>query len=271
MKLSDLAASEVNHVLVIGDPGSGKSTLVAQLATRYKLLWISMDNGHSILRKLPQEAQDNIELVVLPDTRDYPVAVDTFREIMKYKPVAICATHGKHNCSACKLAQLPFTQVDLGTLQKDWIVVLDNISQLSDSYMSLICKGQPVDYKPKLDDWGSLRFHLFKMLGDLQVAPFNLVAIAHCVEEAMTDGSKKIMPLVGSSNTAPKVGGYFDHVVYCSVINKSHKAGSSTTYITNVLSKSRTDIAVENYPAPTLIPFVDGAYPKPTLKGAEKK
>lgn len=271
MKVDSLTAASVNHVLVIGDPGSGKSTLVGQLAAKYHLIWVSMDNSHSVLKKLPQEVRDNIELVVLPDTRDYPVAVDTIREIMKYKPVSICDTHGKHSCSHCKTGNLPFTVVDLGNVPRETVVVLDNISQLADSYMSLICKGQPIDYKPKLDDWGSLRFHLAKFLGDLQVAHFNLVATAHCVEEAMTDGSKKIMPMVGSSNTSPKVGGYFDHVVYCSVVNKNHKAGSSTTYITNVLTKSRTDIAVEKYDAPTLVPFFDGTIPKIELKGEVKK
>jgi len=271
MKLSQLEESAVTHVLVMGDPGSGKSTLVSKLALTHKLIWISMDNGHSVLKKLPQEAQDNIEIVVLPDTRDYPVAVDTIRDLMKYKPVSICATHGKTGCSVCKTAGRPFTEVDLGKVPADTIVVFDNISQLADSYMSLICKGQPVDYKPKLDDWGSLRFHLFKLLGDIQVAPFNIVCISHCMEEAITDGTKKIMPLVGSSTTAPKVGGYFDHVIYCNVLNKSHRAGSSTSYITNVLTKSRTDVVIEKYPAPTMLPFFDNTIPKISLQGEVKK
>jgi hypothetical protein len=271
MKLSQAATNIFTHVLVMGDPGSGKSTLVSQLAKRKKLIWFSFDNGHSVLKKLPLDAQDNIELVVVPDTRDYPAAVDCVRALLTYKECNFCYQHGKNNCSVClKATPEQFTKVNLGAVPKDTVVVIDNLSQLADSYMSLICKGQPVDYKPKLDDWGSLRFHLLKLLGDIQVAPFDLIAICHTIEEVITDGSKKIMPMVGSSTTAPKVGGYFDHVVYCSVQNKTHKAGSSTSYITNVLTKSRTDIAIENFPAPDLLPFITGEIPKMELKGEKR-
>lgn len=266
MKLSQLDANPPQHVLVMGDPGSGKSTLVSQLAEKgWNLIWISMDNGHSVLKKLSPAAQDRIELIVLPDTRDYPVAVDTFRDLFKFLPCSICYIHGKNGCSVCKKDGGGFTNVDLGHVPPNTIVVFDNLSQLSDSYLSLICKGKAVDYKLQLDDWGSLRFHLFKALGDIQVAPFRLVALCHCVEETNTDGSKKIMPAVGSSTSAPKVGGYFDHVVYCNVMNKSHRFGSATTYAMNVLTKSRSDVKIEELKdasdksgktlAPSLLPF----------------
>lgn len=275
MKLFSPTAKEPQHVLVFGDPGSGKSTLVSKLAEAgWKLIWISCDNGHSILRKLSPEAQSRIELIRLPDTRNYPVAVDAVRELFKYEPVSLCDIHGKSGCSVCTAAAASFTRINLGAIPADTIVVFDNLSQLSDSYLSLICKGKPVDYKLQLDDWGSLRFHLFKFLGDIQVAPFNFIGIAHAVEEEMVDKSKKIMPAVGSSNFAPKVTGYFDHAIYCHSRNGKHVAGSMTTYQPNLVTKSRTDIAIELMPVPDLAPFFDGAPPKvdvatPLLEGAK--
>lgn len=184
---------------------------------------------------------------------------------MKYVPTKICYRHGKAGCTVCmKDFPADFTEVQsLRQLPATTIVVFDNLSQLSDSYMSLICKDKPVDYKLQLDDWGSLLFHMKKALMDIQQAPFNLAAIAHAVEEAITDSSKKIMPAIGSSQFAPKVGGYFDHVIYTSVLNKSHRAGSASTYQTNVITKSRSDISIETSgvggkQGTSLVPFFDG-------------
>lgn len=257
MKLSEASIGYPSHVMVFGDPGTGKTTLASKLtAAGFRLLWVSCDNGHSVLQKLTPAQQDLIELVVLPDTREYPIAVDAFREMFKYGDVHLCNAHGKHKCSKC--AAIPaatFTDFNLSKLDRSWILVLDNLSQVSDSYMSLITKGQPVDYKLKLDDWGSLRFHLSKGLTDIQQAPFNICCLAHAVEEEIVDGQKKIMPMVGSSTFAPKVCGYFDHAIYCKVLNKKHAYGSSTTYSINVLTKSRTDVEIETLKEPSLAPF----------------
>lgn len=263
MKLSSPVAKEPQHILVFGDPKIGKSTLVSQLAEDgWNLIWISSDNGHSILRKLSATAQSRIELIRLPDTRDYPVAVDAFRRLFSYQPCNFCDTHGKHDCSVCATANNSFTKINLCSIPADTVVVWDNGSQLSDSYLSLITKGKPVDYKLQLDDWGSLMFHLKKGLMDIQVAPFHFIMIAHAVEEAMTDGSKKIMPAIGSSQFAPKVGGYFDHVIYCHGQNNKHKFASGSTYMNNVVTGSRTDVLIEKMDTAKLAPFFDGAPPK---------
>lgn len=266
MKPSQAVVGYPSHVLVFGDGGTGKSTLVSELTKHgFRLLWISMDNGHSILQKLTPAEQDLIELVVIPDTRDYPTGVDAFRESFKYNDVHICNMHGKHNCSVCaKDTAAIFTDYNLKKMDRNWIVVFDNLSQLSDSYQSLVCKGKPVDYKLQLDDWGALLFHLKKGLGDIQQAPFNICAIAHAVEEKNTAGENKIMPMVGSSQFAPKVTGYFDHAVYCKVMNREHRYGSSTKFAINVLTKSRTDVEIEAMKEASLAPFFLPPLPKGT-------
>lgn len=261
MKIDDDSKWQASHVIALGDPGSGKSTLTAQLAEAgFQLIWISLDNGHRILRKLSAEAKARIELIRLPDVKDFPIGQETIRKIFENKSriLKICDTHGMVDCKACA-GKAPFTIIDKNKLVKEnTVFVVDNLSQLSDSYQAQVTKDKPVDYKLQLDDWGALKFHLTAQLTNMQQFEFNLVATAHIVEEINELKEKKIMPAVGSSTFAPKVCGYFDHVVMCHLENKSHKFGSSTTYRVNFQTKSRTDVAIEGMKEASLVPFFDG-------------
>lgn len=260
MKLSAVAALyHPQHILVYGDPSVGKSTLVSKLAEAgYSLKWLSLDNGHHILQKLSPAAQERVELYNIPDTRGYPVGVDTLRVLLDRKNLHICDLHGKQDCGPCKAATKTFSDLDLTTLTKQDIIVIDNLSQFSASVQSLVVKDKAIDYKLQLDDWGALKFHLEKYLTDIQQYPFNIVCIAHAVEEEMVDKTKKIMPAVGSSTFAPKVGGFFDHVIYCNIQGGSHKFGSKSTYRPAIITKSRSDVVIETMAEASLVPFFDG-------------
>ena len=61
-----------------------------------------------------------------------------------------------------------------------------------------------------------------------------------------------------SRNTAK----YFDHVVYCEVKNRKHSFASSTTYAGNILTGSRTDIALEADATPSLLRIFTGSNQK---------
>lgn len=247
-----------SHVALMGDPGSGKSTLAGKLATEgFKLIWFSTDNGHKVLEKLPDAALDNIELVRLPDTRAWPVAWTTLNKFFDCNTLMhICERHGSHECSVCKKEPTAgWTDVDSRNIPLDTIVVIDHGSQLADSCMNTVTKSQPVDYKPQLDDWGSLRFHLAALGKKMQAAPFHLLVLFQPEESKMEDGRSKLTPGWGSNNSSKTASQYFDHLVYCEVFNKSHKAGSSSTYSINAVAKSRTDIAIEKLDIPTLAPF----------------
>jgi len=164
MKLSDLAARSVSHTLLFGDSKSGKSTLVSKLANQgYKLYWISLDNGHGILYKLPAAAQDNIDIIVLPDVKNFPVAIDTCRKLLSGNETKLCHFHGVVECTPCKTNSQPFSTYHFNKNGPKDIVVFDHLTQLTDSCMALITKGKDIDYKPKLDDWGSLRFYMQRL------------------------------------------------------------------------------------------------------------
>ena len=71
----------------------------------------------------------------------------------------------------------------------------------------------------------------------------------------MEDKKMKIVPVAGSSNFSKTFAKYFDSVVYCELVNKNHRFGSSTGYGMNILSGSRNNIATEKLDKPSLLPF----------------
>lgn len=274
-----------NHVLIMGDPKTGKSTLAAALAeVRYNLYWISTDMGHTVIGKMSDEARGRVDLVVLPDTNEYPIAIETVRKLFKGGVNKICDTHGKVNCTKCTKEGKSFTtwNFDLLSPEKD-IVVLDHLSGTADSCFNLVCRGKKnntgsnkditvdgeTSYKPELDDWGALRKHMAELMLSIQNAPYNIICISHCTEAVLENKTKKLVPQVGSDATSRTVGKYFDHIVHCDISSASHKYGSATSYMASVMTGSRTDIAIENMEKPSLVPFFDGTIGKKKEQGEQ--
>jgi len=78
-KLSQVAKSATHTVLVYGPPKVGKTELVGALSEEFNLLWFDLEKGAATLYKLPVEQQDKIELISLPDSRSYPIAIERNR------------------------------------------------------------------------------------------------------------------------------------------------------------------------------------------------
>ena len=253
MKLSNKLPSATHRVLIFGAPKSGKTQLAATLASQYNLLWFDLENGYGTLLKLPQEQQEKVELVSIPDSKTFPIAIETMLKVVAGTKVEICEAHGKVACPLCKKDSLPTTTVELSTLGNDTVVVIDSLSQLSNSAIAFITKGQPDDYKMDFSDWGNLRTLVEKFLSQIQQARYNVVCISHEEEVEMEDGRKKIVPVCGSSKSSRNTAKYFDHVLYCELKNKKHITASSTTYANNILTGSRTDVFMEGDANPTLL------------------
>lgn len=250
--------SSVHHLCVFGDPKTGKSTLVAELAKRgYQLTWVSIDNGHAVLYKLPRDAQERIDLIRLPDTRDFPVGIATSLALSTGKSIKICDQHGQVDCSACRrVNDAAWSIVHPNSFSHNQIIVFDNISQLADSAMNFATEGKPDGYKSGYDEYRLQGFLMNKFLTALQNAPFNSICIAHVCETEIEDGRKKLLPLVGSVPFSRVSGKYFDHMVYCETRNQKHRFGSSSTFINNVVSGSRTDVVIEKMDTPSLEPIM---------------
>lgn len=252
MKLTDKIPSTTHRVLIYGAPKSGKTQLAAALAASYKLIWFDLENGYATLLKLPQTHQSNIELLSIPDSKVFPIAIETMLKVITGNPVSICEQHGKVSCPLCRKDNLPTTDIELAKVGADTVVVIDSLTQLTNSAIAFITKNQPDDYKMDFSDWGNLKAVVEKFLSQVQVARYNIVCISHEEEVEMEDGRKKIVPVCGSSKSSRNTAKYFDHVIYCDVKNRKHGAASSTTFANNILTGSRTDAILESEVNPSL-------------------
>lgn len=252
-KLIDKKVSKTHRVLVYGEPKSGKTELAARLSEKYKILFIDLENGYETLLKMPVSWQQNVEIVSIPDTKVFPIAIETVLKIVTGQPVEVCDEHGKVGCAICKKDSLPTTRVCLNELTDDWIVIVDSLTQLSNSAMNHLTKGQADTYKPEWTDYRNQGQLLDKFLSQVQQAKYNIVCVTHVVETELEDGRKKLVPVCGTTAFSRNTAKYFDHVVYCEVKNRKHNFASSTTYANNVLTGSRTDISLESVDNPSLL------------------
>jgi hypothetical protein len=253
-KLINKQASATKRVIVYGASFSGKSLLVGKLAEHFNLLWMDLENGHGVLYQLPPAFQEKIEIVALPDTRSYPIAIETMLKLVK-GPVDICELHGKVSCMVCKRNDADTVHVDVNSMQPDTILVIDTLTQLSNSAISNITKGKPDDHKLDYDDWGNLGKLLDIVLSHIQQASYNVIVISH-ENEVVTEGKKTTLsPTGGTRNFSRNITKYFTDVVYLERKNKKHTCISTTTSSTSVIAGSQSGVALENLGEPSLIPL----------------
>lgn len=244
MKLPDKKASSTHRVLVFGPPKSGKSLLAGKLAEKYKLIWIDLENGYDTLYQLPKEWQENIDVISIPDSRNNPIALDAALKIFQGKEVLICESHGIVNCPTCRKEQATFNRVCLNEIGPDTVVVMDSLSQLSVSVMNKRLGADNLD-KAEWDDYDYQSKALDAVLSQIQQANYNVVVISHEIEAVLEDGKTKLVPIGGTRNNSRNVAKYFGTVVYAEVKNRKHAFGSSTAYAGNILTGSRSNVALE--------------------------
>jgi len=258
MKLTERKISPSQRVLVFGGPKTGKTELAAKLAEVYNLLWFDLENGYATLLKLPREWQERVNIIAIPDTKVFPIAIETMLKVVTGKEITICMEHGKVACPICKKAEAPVETVCLDSLdpEKD-IVIVDSLTQLSNSAMNHLTKGESDTYKPEWSDYRNQGQLLDKFLSQVQQARYNIVCITHEAEVELEDKKKKLVPVAGTTNFSRNTAKYFDHVVYCDLKNKKHLAASSTGYANNVVTGSRTDVEIEGKEVPSLLDIFD--------------
>lgn len=268
-KLNTIPKTVANSVLVYGPPKTGKTKLVGDLTrSGFKLLYIGLENGHQTLFQLPPELQDLIDVVILPDTRSFPIGIETCLKIIKGGECYVNNTTGKVQApGVAKLKPEEHTRVCLSELGPDTIVVFDSITQLTNSAISHITKNEPDDYKLTYDDWGNLGKLMDIFLSHVQQAKFNVICISHETEAELEDGKMKIVPVAGTRNFSRNCAKYFGHVVYTEVKGGKHVFSSSTTAINKIVMGSRTDVALEKMSEPSLAPIFKGEVAKSENNG----
>lgn len=251
MKLTDYKAQSARHILIYGPPKSGKTAAIGKLASRYRLWYIDLEDSVKTLLNpeiLDATSLANIELIRIPDKQTYPMGIETILKILKGGKSTICHAHGKVSCPICvKDENAVQTTIDLSELRTDTdIVVIESYSQVAESAMNYIMRDQIAkdnfDSKMGWDEYGKQGRILERIGSTIQVAPFNIIVSSHETMVEMEDGTKKIVPIGGTSNASKVFGKYFDDIVYCEIINKSHRLISSTTGKSGVLAGSRAGV-----------------------------
>ena len=246
MKLTLKQVSPVHRVLIYGPPKTGKTQLAGALSQFKNLIWFDLENGYTTLLKFPEEWKERIEIISIPDTRSFPVAIETCLKVIKGSRVSICEQHGKVSCPLCAKESKPQTEVCLNELGEDTVVVFDSLTQLTASAIAHITKGKPDDYKLDYSDWGNLGKLMEIFLSHIQQASYNVVCISHETEAELEDGKTKLVPVAGTRAFSRNTAKYFDHVIYAEVKNKKHNFYSTTTSANNLNTGSRTGIALES-------------------------
>ena len=249
MKLSDYKAKSARHILIYGPPKSGKTAAIGALAAKYKLWYFDLEDSVKTLLNpalCPAENLNNIELFSIPDKQTYPMGIETMLKVLKGGNVTVCNQHGKVSCPICaKQADAIQTTINVNELSPERdILVIDSYSQLAESAMNYIMRDaiakDNYDAKAGWDEYGKQGRILERIGSTIQVAPFNIIVASHETLVEMEDGSKKIVPIGGTSNASKVFAKYFDDVVYCEIVNKTHRLVSSSTAKANVLAGSRS-------------------------------
>jgi len=128
-KVSTLTPSKTHRIIIFGAPKTGKTLLACKLAEYYDILLIDMEKGYETVFQLPKEWQERIELVALPDTRSYPIAIETCLKLVK-GPVSICNEHGKVGCMLCRREEKESIDIDLPHLGPGTVVIFDSLTRL---------------------------------------------------------------------------------------------------------------------------------------------
>lgn len=235
--------------IVYGPPKSGKTTLVAQLARKYKVIWIDAEHGfQTLFSALPKEFWPNVELIVVKDSQDTPRAIRMLTKLFKTQvPIKICQEHGDVACALC-LSKTDSYVLDPKKLDSSYVLVVDSLTQVSDSAMAhaLGQSGEMVFKKKEYTHWDNQGLLLKGILTSQQRFPCHTVFISHEEELQQEDGTNKLTPVGGSRNFSKTVTRYFDHVVYTSIRNKKHCINSTTTGDIRVQAGSRNQVDVKS-------------------------
>jgi hypothetical protein len=235
-------------VLIYGPPKSGKTAVVGQLAAAgFTLHWFDLESGVKTLMNpaiLPVEHRKNVKLFNLPDHRAYPVAIDAIRSLFKGGAKKYCYMHGVHNCPDCtKTTGRQWSEViDLAKFGDKDILVIDSLTQLSNSALAKVTRAgwlKDDEYKPTWDDYRAQGMYVDEVLGKIQVSNINICMISHEIDVEKDDKKEKIVPVGGTRNFSKTVAKYFDSVVYMHILNKQHRALSSSVASPSILTGSR--------------------------------
>lgn len=252
---------------IFGPPKSGKTRLFGQLAELgFRLHFLDLESGSNTLFDLSEEAKSRVNLIKIPDTVSNPCAANILASLVKFRgKVSFCEIHGNVNCIACKKEGLELTTIDLATFTNKDFLIVDSMTKLQSSVMALRIAqtGRPFDVKPEWDDYAIQGKTMEYILSFFEQVHFNFGITSHELEVDLEDGSKKLVPIAGSSNYSRTSGKFFDDVIYLRVEGQKYKAYSCATTNPKIACGTRSDVVLEKLPEITIEPFVRALLEQP--------
>jgi hypothetical protein len=123
--------------------------------------------------------------------------------------------------------------------------------------MSHITRAQKDDYRPEWDDYAIQGRLLDVIFSQMQGGNYNCVIISHAAMVGTEKSEKitKLVPIGGTSTYNRTFAKFFDDIVYCELLNGKHKFTSKTGASPQVITGSKSNIAIEDMAIPSLLPF----------------
>lgn len=256
MNLDDISVAPLEKILIFSDPNLGKTYAIGQLAAKFHLHWFDLENGIKTLLQptFPKEIRKNVTVYRIPDDATNPIAIETMLKIIQKRPVKICEAHGKVGCPVCIKSGGAMQDFDLSKLGPTDVLVIDGLNQLQQSAMASITKMRDDLYKPDWEDFRNQGALMGKILSVLQNGLNCHVAVtSHPIEVEMEDGSKKLVPISGTTNFSRNTAKYFDHIVYINLVGPKRKFTSLATTNPKISAGSRYSIDLSKDAEPSLL------------------
>lgn len=263
--LLEVGVNEVEHIILYGETGSGKTALVGLLSEFFHLLWFDGDKGlTTLVNILPPELLKRIHPIKIPDNTDYPIMCSTMLRTVTGRLVNLCTVHGTTDCPICKNTPgAKIYPVELNKLPRNWVGVMDSQTQFYSSVLAFAYykdtgknpgSGVPDDYKGDWDYRG-IAYQMCDKFGNyMKDLKCQWVSISHEVVTEMDDEvTKKVVPVGGSRNISSNYGHWFGSQIYAKRANNKHNFFSSTLYSGTVQTKSRSNIVLEAKRTPSLL------------------
>lgn len=274
--LAEYQQKATYRLCLFGRAKVGKSALAAQLARKYRLWWFDLEDGIKTALNpaiLPVEFWKNINVFPIQSTQKNPLGIETLLKVIKGTPCMICWDHGKVECAICRKDKKLENKICLNEFTIDDWLVIDSTTQLStdasfatnpviraanDAEQFVLDKDTGgKDFKYPM----AVSFVLDRIFGTLQNSRANTIVISHEVMTERTkdtgrvvkagenqpgDSVEMLFPAAGSRNFSRNFGRYFDMLIHVDVVNRQHRAFSSTTYSGNVQTGSRLPVNIED-------------------------
>lgn len=251
------------QAIIYGAPLTGKTSWVSLFAKCYKLVWLDLDGKfQSMFSALPEQYWKNIELYSIVDTPTKQNAADLIIKFVTSKtPFKFCKAHSLVACGECTKAGAEYEHFDPTLLTPNTILVIDNLSTLSDSMMNKQLKYIDPFSTPDVDadDYGGQCFALNTMISFAKNLPCHTIFIAHEEEviinpkvvldgkgRQVVTGAKKFSPSVGTKRFSGRITGKINHVLRTSVMNKAFRISSSPLDDNEVQAGTTSGIKVTN-------------------------